>query len=80
MYVEYSVALEMYGILTLLMRREHRSLEFAPKCRKHLINSELFLLTLHVTLTWSETGTIPNLQRRLDSHYKKNEGSDKKEG
>ena len=44
MYVDYDSALEMCGLQSLHMRREHRSLQFAIKCTKHQINKEMFPL------------------------------------
>ena len=44
MFVDYTSALEMCGLKSLHMRREHRSLLFALKCTKHPTNSKPFPL------------------------------------
>ena len=44
MYMDYSAALEMSGLDTLLTRRTKRCLDFAKKCTKHWKNSRLFPL------------------------------------
>ena len=44
MFVSYEAALEMCGLETLYMRREHRSLSFAIKCTKHIDIKYMFCL------------------------------------
>ena len=84
MYVDYNSALEMCGIDSLHMRREHRSLQFALKCTKHLLNQKLFPLNPSIDthevrnrekykVNGSRTedyrkSTIPFLQRKLNEH------------
>ena len=41
MFVDFTSALEMFGLKLLHMRREHKSLLFALNCTKHPTNSEL---------------------------------------
>ena len=84
MYVDYNSALEMCGIDSLHMRREHRSLQIALKCTKHLLNQKLFPLNPSIDthevrnrekykVNGSRTedyrkSTIPFLQRKLNEH------------
>ena len=84
MYVDYNSALEMCGIDSLHMRREHRSLQFALKCTKHQLNQKLFPLNPSIDthevrnrekykVNGSRTedyrkSTIPFLQRKLNEH------------
>ena len=86
MYVDYDSALEMSGLKSLHMRREHRSLQFAIKCTKHITNKDMFPLNqstdthdvrnrekFHVNKAYTETyrnSTIPYLQRKLNEHFK----------
>ena len=44
MYVDYKSSMEMCGIESLHMRREHRSLQFALKCRKQEFSQNMFPL------------------------------------
>lgn len=85
MYVAYHSALEMCGIESLHIRREHRSLQFALKCRKHNINQTMFPLNpsedthevrnrekYKVNKSHTEAykkSTIPFLQRKLNEHF-----------
>ena len=87
MYVDHSAALEMCGLETLHLRREHRSLKFALKCTKHKINSDMFPTNpstdphnirnrehFYVNKALTEgyrKSAIPYLQRKLNSHYAK---------
>ena len=85
MYVDYHSALEMCGIESLHIRREHRSLQFALKCRKHNFNQTMFPLNpsedthevrnrekYKVNKSHTEAykkSTIPTLQRKLNEHF-----------
>ena len=87
MYVSHEAALEMCGLTTLHMRREHRSLQFAIKCTKHNINQSMFPLNptqdthfirrrekFKVNKHHTESykkSTIPYLQRRLNDNFEK---------
>ena len=89
MYISHMAALEMCGLDTLFTRRENRSLLFALKCTKHIINTAMFpennsLDTHSIRQTEKfevnkarteayKISTIPYLQRRLNSHFKKKE-------
>ena len=80
MYADYDSALEMCGLQSLHMRREHRSLQFVIKCTRHQINKEMFPLNqstdihdirdrekFHVDKAYIETyrnSTIPYLQKK----------------
>ena len=88
MYISYIAALEMCGLQTLYMCREQRSLQFALKCTRHIINKHMFPLNrssdthnvrnremFHVNKTHTETyykSAIPYLQRRLNDYYDMN--------
>jgi hypothetical protein len=87
MFIDYSSALEMCSIKSLLDRRENRSLSFAIKCTKHTNNMSMFPLNpsqdTHTVrhrekflVNKSHTtkymkSTIPYLQRRLNSYTEK---------
>ena len=89
MYVDYTSALEMCGLQTLHMRREHRSLKFALKCTQHETNKSMFPLNpsedthdvrhrekYKVNKTHTETyqkSTIPFLQNKLNTHHSENQ-------
>ena len=85
MYVDYTSALEMCGLKSLHMRREHRSIQFALKCTKHQLNQRIFPLNpstdthdvrhrkkFKVNMAHTETykkSSVPFLQRKLNEHY-----------
>ena len=87
MYVSYEAALEMCGLQTLHIRREHRSLQFALKCTKHKTNKKIFPLNpstdthlmrhrekFKVNRSRTEVyknSAVPYLQRRLNDHFEK---------
>ena len=86
-YVSYEAALEMCGLQTLHIRREHRSLQFALKCTKHKTNKKIFPLNpstdthlmrhrekFKVNRSRTEVyknSAVPYLQRRLNDHFEK---------
>jgi hypothetical protein len=89
MYISYAAALEMCGLQSLYMRREQRALQFAVKCTKHPTNSamfplnpsedthqlrdrEKFLVNRAQTESYNKS-TIPYLQRRLNTHFSRQE-------
>ena len=63
MYVDYDSALEMCGLQSLNMRREHRSLQFSIKCTKHQTNQEMFPL--------NQTTDIHDIRNREIFHVNK---------
>ena len=84
-YVDYNSALEMCGIVSLHMRREHRTLQFALSYTKHKLNQNLFPLNPSIdthevrnrekykvnTIRTEEYNkyTIPSLQQKLNKHF-----------
>ena len=85
MYVNYHSALEMCGIESLHIKREHRSLKFELKCRKHNMNQTMFPLNpskdtqevqnrekYKVNKSHTEAykkSTIPTPQRKVNGHF-----------
>ena len=87
MYVSYSAALEMCGLVTLHERRQKRCLDFALKCIKHPRNNSMFPLNPAnhehpirdrqiFKVNFAKTSTykksaVPFCQRLLNDHFSK---------
>ena len=85
MYLDYTSALEMTGLETLVSRRIKRCLDFSKKCIKHPRNSRLFpiaennstynvrrkdMFKVNFARTSSyQNSTIPFCQRLLNKHF-----------